>query len=240
MNKYKKGILFIFVLFFFVFSTQQASAFNPKSLFKLFTKIIDDIPVSNKPFKKPPIFEPSPNLYPFHTIRVYSQYCSKSENKNKGFCLQPNRYCKSNQSSYPCPLYLKEIRNKSEANKITLYCLRSNNTVYTIYAIRCSGSDTSISYDRYKKITSPKKPSSGGFNFGFIIFIVIIIVVVYFIFRKTEDGRKNNDQEKINIITKRSSGTVEKRLKDLKKLYEDGWIDKDDYTKRKEEILKDL
>ena len=240
MNKYKKGILFIFVLFFFVFSTQQASAFNPKSLFKLFTKIIDDIPFSNKPFKKPPIFEPSPNLYPFHTIRVYSQYCSKSENKNKGFCLQPNRYCKSNQSSYPCPLYLKEIRNKSEANKITLYCLRSNNTVYTIYAIRCSGSDTSISYDRYKKITSPKKPSSGGFNFGFTIFIVIIIVVVYFIFRKTEDGRKNNDQEKINIITKRSSGTVEKRLKDLKKLYEDGWIDKDDYTKRKEEILKDL
>ena len=46
MNKYKKGILFIFVLFFFVFSTQQASAFNPKSLFKLFTKIIDDIPTS--------------------------------------------------------------------------------------------------------------------------------------------------------------------------------------------------
>ena len=232
MNKYKKGILFVSILFFFVISTQQASAISFRPLLKIL-KGLDNFIV------KPPIINITPRI-PFHTVRIYTQYCSKSENKNKGFCLRPNHYCKSNQSSYPCPLYLKEIRDKPEANKTTLYCLRSNNTVYTIYAIRCSGSDTSISYDRYNKINSPKKPSSGGFNFSLIIFIVVIIAAIYFIFRKTGDDRKNNDQQKINIITKRSSNTVEKRLKDLKKLYEDGWIDKDDYTKRKEEILKDL
>ena len=232
MSKFKRRISFLFLLFFFLFSSQEA--FTMSSMKKIIPEILETVVKGGKTFHpkppKPPKF-PKPDeggvtdfvLNP-HWGRVgvhaYRNYCKKSENKNTAFCKDPDAYC--NQKKYSEFHICRQSTKELEKEK-------------------------------------PKQPSGSG-GFTFIIVLIIIGGVAYFILKKpkdrkqesstnTDDGQWSSDfksnifDDFVSGIKKEKTsndGSVESRLKKLKKLFDDNIISKEEYEEQRKKIIRDV
>ena len=233
MSKFKRRISFLFLLFFFLFSSQEA--FTMSSMKKIIPEILEGVVKGGKTFHpKPPKFpKPKPPtdgggvadlvLNPSWGragVQIYRNYCIKSENKKTAFCRDPDTYC--------------------------------NQKMYSGYHI-CRESTKQLKKEK-------RKQSGGSGGFPFIFVLIIIGGIAYFIFKKpkdrkqesstnTDDGQWSSDF-KPNIFDDFVSGikkekasddsSVESRLKKLKKLFDDNIISKEEYEEQRKKIIRDV
>lgn len=218
MSKFKRTLSFLFLLFFFLFSSQEAFALGGGFFKKIFQEILEQ-GIKSGTKAKGGITIPGPVWGRLGT-HAFRNYCKKSENKNTAFCHNPDAYC--------------------------------NQKKYSEYHI-CRQSTKELEKEK------PKQPSGSG---GFIFIIVLIILggTVYFIYKKPKDRKQesstNTDDDqwssdfKTNIfddfvsgIKKEKTsndGSVESRLKKLKKLFDDNIISKEEYEEQRKKIIGDV
>lgn len=255
MKKKSNCLIFIISFSLLCFATQKSYAFGPGFFKKIIPEIFETIGKNVNTLHKGSIL-----------VRSYLSYCNRDQNKNKSFCIDPNKHCHRNPKTYPCPNFLKEFKPQSNykfkpqpyykkltnnktpneikqnniINKKTLYCLESKNTVYTIYAVSCNDLDIPISSNQYQKIINKTQKSSGGIK-NPIIFLIIILGIVYFVYRIRKNNT-NTNSENINMWTNdyKSNDSVEARLEKLKKLLDDNIISKEEYEEQRKKIIGDV
>ena len=136
MINLKQRISLLFIIFFFLFSSQEAFAFGGffKKIIKEFAEsgsrvgIKQGIKESGEHTIKQGIKESGEssiqwvdNLHVgLSGVKIYRNYCSKAENKkNSDFCRDPDNYCnqKKHVNYYICREAIKELKKEKRGNQ---------------------------------------------------------------------------------------------------------------------------
>jgi len=229
MSKFKRRISFLFLLFFFLFSSQETFALGGGFFKKIFQEIFEQglksgtkggIKGGIKGGTKGGIDWIANPSWGRAGVQIYRNYCIKSENKKTAFCRDPDTYC--NQKMYSgyhiCRESTKQLKKEKPKQS------GGSGGVPFIFVLIIIGG---IAYFIFKKPKDRKQESSTNTDDG----------------QWSSDFKPNIFDDFVSGIKKEKTSndsSVESRLKKLKKLFDDNIISKEEYEEQRKKIIRDV